>query len=216
VSNPRIQVMALKKAELNDEIVLRMVEMDGRPQEKVEVKFAGPIAASREINGQELPVEGNTVVSNGVLITNFTGYEPRTFALKLGVAPVRMTPVTSTPVTLAYDLAVSSNDDTRTVGGFDSKGNALPAEMLPADLTFDGVQFKLASTGTGKPNAVTAKGQTINLPAGQFNRVCVLAASAEGDQMATFHAGDQAVELTVEAWGGFIGQWDTRLWNLIS
>jgi alpha-mannosidase len=44
----------------------------------------------------------------------------------------------------------------------------------------------------------------------------VLAASAEGDQMATFHAGDQAVELTVEAWGGFIGQWDTRLWNLIS
>lgn len=214
VSNPRIQVMALKKAELNDEIVLRMVEMDGRPQEKVEVKFAGPIAAAREINGQELPVEGNTVVSNGVLITNFTGYEPRTFALKLGVAPVRMTPVTSKPVTLAYDLAVSSNDDTRTVGGFDSKGNALPAEMLPADLTFDGVQFKLGSTGTGKPNAVTAKGQTINLPAGQFNRVYVLAASAEGDQMATFHAGDQAVELTVEAWGGFIGQWDTRLWNL--
>jgi alpha-mannosidase len=34
VSNPRIQVMALKKAELNDEIVLRMVEMDGWPQEK--------------------------------------------------------------------------------------------------------------------------------------------------------------------------------------
>ena len=214
VSNPRIQVMALKKAELNDEIVLRMVEMDGRPQEKVEVKFAGPIAAAREINGQELPVEGNTAVSNGVLIANFTGYQPRTFALKLGVAPVRMTPVTSTPVTLAYDLAVSSNDDTRTVGGFDSKGNALPAERLPADLTFDGIQFKLGSTGTGKPNAVTAKGQTINLPAGQFNRVYVLAASAEGDQAATFHAGDQAVELTVEAWGGFIGQWDTRLWNL--
>jgi alpha-mannosidase len=214
VSNPRIQVMALKKAELNDEIVLRMVEMDGRPQEKVEVKFAGPIAAAREINGQELPVEGNAVVSNGVLITNFTGYQPRTFALKLGVAPARMTPVTSTPVALAYDLAVSSNDDTRTVGGFDSKGNALPAEMLPANLTFDGVQFKLASTGTGKPNAVTAKGQTIDLPAGQFNRVYVLAASAEGDQMATFHAGDQAVELTVEAWGGSIGQWDTRLWNL--
>jgi alpha-mannosidase len=214
VSNPRIQVMALKKAELNDEIVLRMVEMDGRPQEKVEVKFAGPIAAAREINGQELPVEGNAVVSNGVLITNFSGYQPRTFALKLGVAPMRMTPVTSTPVTLAYDLAVSSNDDTRTVDGFDPKGNALPAEMLPADLTFDGVQFKLASTGTGKPNAVTAKGQTINLPTGQFNRVYVLAASAEGDQMATFRAGDQAVELTVEAWGGFIGQWDTRLWNL--
>jgi alpha-mannosidase len=29
VSNPRIQIMALKKAELSDEVVLRMVEMDG-------------------------------------------------------------------------------------------------------------------------------------------------------------------------------------------
>ena len=32
VSNPRIQVMALKKAEASDEMVLRMVEMDGRPR----------------------------------------------------------------------------------------------------------------------------------------------------------------------------------------
>src|ERR1035441_6517346 len=34
--------------------------------------------------------------------------------------------------------------------------------------------------------AVTANGQTITLPAGEFNRVYVLAASAEGDQKATF------------------------------
>ena len=33
--------MALKKAELSDEVILRMVEMDGRPQENVTVRFAG-------------------------------------------------------------------------------------------------------------------------------------------------------------------------------
>ena len=214
VSNPRIQVMALKKAELSDEIVLRMVEMDGRPQPRVVVKFAGPIASAREMNGQELPVTGNPTVTSGTLVTNFTAYQPRTFALKLGSAPAKAVAVTSAPVTLSYDRAVSSNDDTKTVGGFDSKGNAMPAEMLPSELQFNAVRFQLAAAGTGKNDAVTAKGQTIQLPTGQFNRVYVLAASAEDDQKATFKAGDRPVDLTIENWGGKIGQWDTRVWSL--
>ena len=69
-------------------------------------------------------------------------------------------------------------------GGFDGKGNALPAEMLPAQITFNDVQFHLAPAKTGVPNAVVAKGQTIDLPAGSYNRVYVLAASADGDQKA--------------------------------
>ena len=214
ISNPRIQVMALKKAELSDEVILRMVEMDGRPQERVVVKFAGPITAARELNGQELPLPGNPTVSNGTLVTNFTAYQPHTFALKLGPPAAKAAAVTSKPVTLAYDRAVASNDDTKTVGGFDSKGNAMPAEMLPAQLHFNAVDFNLAPAGTGKNNAVTANGQTITLPAGEFNRVYVLAASAEGDQKATFKVGDQSVALTIENWGGFVGQWDTRVWDL--
>jgi len=75
--------MALKKAELSDEVILRMVEMDGRPQQRVVVKFAGAIAAAREVNGQELPVAGYPTVTNGTLVTSFTGDQPRTFALKL-------------------------------------------------------------------------------------------------------------------------------------
>jgi alpha-mannosidase len=214
VSNPRIQIMALKKAELSDEVILRMVELDGRPQQKVVVKFAGAIEAAREVNGQELPVAGNPGLANGTLVTNFTAYQPHTFALKLRAAAEKAAPASSQPVTLAYDLAVASNDDTRSVGGFDSKGNAIPAEMLPGSLQFGPAEFKLAAAGTGKANAVVAKGQTLQLPAGQFNRVYVLAAASDGDQKATFQVGDKAVDLTIQNWGGFIGQWDTRLWNL--
>ena len=214
ISSPRIQVMALKKAELSDEVILRMVEMDGRPQERVVVKFAGPITAARELNGQELPLPGNPTVTNGTLVTNFSAYQPHTFALKLGPPAAKAAAVTSKPVTLAYDRAVASNDDTKTEGGFDSKGNAMPAEMLPAQLRFNAVDFNLAPAGTGKNNAVTAQGQTIALPAGQFNRVYLLAASADGDQKATFKVGDQSVDLNIENWGGFVGQWDTRVWDL--
>ena len=56
IDNPRIRVMALKKAENSDEVILRMVEMDGKADPSVKVTFAGPIAAAREVNGQEQPV----------------------------------------------------------------------------------------------------------------------------------------------------------------
>jgi alpha-mannosidase len=214
VSNPRIQIMALKKAELSGEVILRMVEMDGRPQQNVTVQFAGPIDAAREVNGQELPVTGTPTLLNGALVTSFTAYQPRSFALTMRTATAQAAPATSKPVTLTYDLAVASNDDTRSVGGFDSVGNAIPAEMLPASLDFGPVEFKLAQAATGKANAMVARGQTLQLPAGQFNRVYLLAASSDGDQKATFKVGDAAADLTVENWGGFIGQWDTRLWNL--
>jgi alpha-mannosidase len=214
VSNPRIRIMALKKAELSNEVILRMVEMDGRPQESVAVKFAGGIQAAREVNGQELPVPGNPTLSNGSLVTNFTAYQPRTFALKIAPSSEKAAPASSKPVPLTYDLAVSSNDDTKAAAGFDGKGNAIPAEMLPASLDFGPVEFKLGPAGTGKADAIAAKGQTLQFPSGSFNRVYVLAASSEGDQKATFKAGDRAVELTVEDWGGFVGQWDTRLWKM--
>jgi alpha-mannosidase len=212
IDNPRIRVMALKKAEKSDEIVLRMVELDGKPASNVHVHFAGPIASAREVNGQELPV-GSASVEGGALVTSFTGYQPRTFALKLGAAPAKVTAVASKPVSLHYDLATASNDDTKTVGGFDAKGDALPAEMLPSTLEFNGVKFDLAPAGTGKLNAVVAKGQKLELPSGRYNRVYVLAAATGGDQNAEFRAGEKRTDVTVEDWGGFIGQWDTRLWK---
>ena len=124
-----------------------------------------------------------------------------------------MNGVSSQPVVLKYDLAAASDDDTKSTGGFDKEGDALPAEMLPTQLKVNGVDFTLAPGGAGKPDAVVAKGQAIDLPAGDFNKVYVLAASANGDQQAVFRVGEHAETLTIEDWGGFIGQWDTRLWK---
>jgi len=84
---------------------------------------------------------------------------------------------------------------------------------LPSELSFDGIDFHLAPAQTGKPNAVVAHGQDISLPAGSFNRVYLLAASANGDQKAVFRLGSHTSELTIQDWRGFIGQWDTRQWK---
>jgi alpha-mannosidase len=212
VSNPRIRVMALKKAEESDEVVVRLVELDGRPQRDVKISFASPITAAREVNGQEQPV-GPATVTNGTLVASFGAYQPRTFAVRLGAAPTRVAATRSAPVALHYDLAAASNDGTASSEGFDGKGNSLPAEMLPTQINFHDVKFQLAAAKTGVQDAVIAKGQKIELPSGSYNRVYVLAASADGDQKATFTVGDRKSELTIEDWGGFIGQWDDRVWS---
>jgi alpha-mannosidase len=212
VSNPRIRVLALKKAELSDEIIVRLVELDGKPQVDVRVAFGAPVVAAREVNGQEQPV-GTARVNRGALLTSFSAYQPRTFAVKLAKGSTKVAVVQSVPVPLKYDLAAASNDGTHSVGGFDGKGNALPAEMLPEQITFNDVQFQLAPAKTGAPNAAIAKGQIIDLPSGQYNRVYVLAASADGDQKAIFEVGGKKVELNIQDWGGFIGQWDDRQWS---
>jgi alpha-mannosidase len=212
VNNPRIRVLAVKKAELSDEVIVRLVELDGKPQSDVKISFAAPIASAREVNGQEQPV-GSATVADGALVTSFSGYQPRTFALRLTAPSARVSPVTSTPVPLTYTLVTASNDADRMVGGFDGKGDAFPAEMLPSQILFNDVRFQLASAKTGTPNAVTTQGQTIKLPSGHYNRVYVLAASANGDQKAEFEVGGKKIELNIEDWGGFIGQWDNRHWN---
>ena len=214
VSNPRIRVLALKKAEQGDEIIVRLVELDGKPQPDVRISFDTPITAAREVNGQEQPVRPATL-NGGALVTSFSAYQPRTFAVKLAPPQARIAAVRSVPVALHYDLATASNDGTHSAGGFDSKGNALPAEMLSAQITFNDVQFQLAAAKTGSPNAVVAKGQTIELPAGHHDRVYVLAASAAGDQKATFAVGSEKIDLNIQNWGGFIGQWDDRQWSSV-
>ena len=213
VSDNGVRVMAFKKAEDSNNEVVRLVEMSGKPQRDIRVSFAAPVIAAHEINGQELPV-GQASIAKGDLLANFAPYEIKSYEVKLAPSHVQLIPPRSQPIPLHYDLAAASNDGTKSVGGFDAAGNALPAELLPTDIAYSGIHFKLAPSATGKPDAVVARGQTIQLPAGKFNRVYILAASADGDQQATFKLGDQTADLTIQNWGGYVGQWYDRAFTM--
>jgi alpha-mannosidase len=212
VNNSRVRVLALKKAEESDEVIVRLVELNGQPQSSVRLSFAAPIISAREVNGQELPV-GKATVSKGELVTDLGAYQLRTFALKLGAPRVKLAPSISQTVTLPYDLAATSADGTKSSTGFDAAGRALPAEMLPRGLEYDGIRFQFGPATRGTANAAVAKGQTIALPRGVFNRVYIVAASADGDQKAAFRIGNNPVDLNIQNWSGFIGQWDDRQWK---
>jgi alpha-mannosidase len=209
VNNSRVRVLALKKAEDTDEIIVRIVELDGRAAPDVRVRFAAPVIAAREVNGQEWPV-GSAKIVNGQLATSLGRFQPRTFAVKLAQPPVKQASPRSMPFDLPYDLAVADRDGERMKFGFDGEGFALPAEMLPRELSFAGIVFRLGPAD--KANAVVPRGQQIALPPG-LKRLYVLAASASGDQDVIFRVGNQTAGVKIQHWSGFIGQWDDRQWK---
>ncbi len=212
VNNSRVRVLALKKAEQSNEIIVRMVEISGNPQKNVHVNFAAPLVAAREVTGQEMPL-GTATLSDGQLATDLTPYQLRSFALKLSPSPNKVALLNSQPVLISFDRSVTSSDGSKSVGGFDDKGLAMPAEMLPSDIAYAGFHFHLAPAENGKPNALVAHGQSISLPSGKFNRLYILAASADADQMCIFQIGKRQTELLIQNWSGYIGQWDTRTWS---
>jgi alpha-mannosidase len=215
LNNSRLRVLALKKAERSDEVILRMVEMDGREQENVQITFASPVIAAREVDGQEMPLNAAKIL-HGALVTSFGPYQLRTFAVKVGRLPSSTAPKFQA-IKLPFDRTVASKDGSKSANassGFDGEGRALPAELLPGKINYGGISFALATSQEGIPLAAIPKGETISLPAGSaFKRLYLLAASAGGDQKVTFRVGDNPVELTIQDWSGFIGQWDDRTWN---
>ncbi|HEX6729625.1 MAG TPA: glycoside hydrolase family 38 C-terminal domain-containing protein [Pyrinomonadaceae bacterium] len=220
ISNPRVRVLALKKAENIDEWIVRLVEIDGKRADDVRVSFAGPISSAREVNGQEQPL-GSAIVTKGELVTSFTPHQVHSFAIKLAASTVSIPTSQSRTVALEYDLSVASRDGRPADGSFDawpnnqnaSQGKAIAAEMLPREIVYGGIRFSLAPAGGGTPNALMPRGQTIALPDGKHNRIYLLAAAANGDQKATFNVGQKSFALTIQDWSGFIGQWDDRRWT---
>lgn len=206
VDNSRVRVMALKKAEDADRIVVRVVELDGRPAHSVHIRFAAPVDTARALNGQEIEL-GDATVTDGALVADLGPYELKTFAVRLAPTKTKESAVVWTAVPLPADRVVATNDGSHAAPGFDDAGRSLPAEMLPDDIPYGAVHFKLDR----EKRAVVPHDQTIAIPAGK--RLYILAAAAVGDPRIEFEAGDEPVAMTVENWGGFIGQWDTRSWT---
>lgn len=227
VSNRDVVVSAVKKAENGDDLIVRIVEAKGKAAKGVQLTFAGPIVSAREVNGQEQDL-GNAVVQNGRLVFDITPYHLKTFAVKLKPAEAKLALAQSTPIDLPYNIDVMSFDAHKADGDFDGRGRSFPAEMLPDVITSENIAFKVGPKADGENNAVSCQGQTIKLPAGNFNKLYILAAAtdtmggggfrggqggAEAARRNAFKIGGASFEIPVEVWSGYYGQWERRLWE---
>ncbi|MFT3784213.1 MAG: glycoside hydrolase family 38 C-terminal domain-containing protein [Nibricoccus sp.] len=211
VTHSGVSIAAVKKAEDSNDVVIRLKELTGTSATGVRLNAAVPIVAAREVDGQERPL-GEAKLSNGTLEFDIGHYSLRAFALKLAAPSTHLEEPKSTAVALTFDEDVVSNDSNRKDGRFNAEGCTYPAEQLPNPIVSEGISFKVGSVADGQYNALAARGQTIALPAGNFNRLYFLAAS-DGETSARFAIDSHAFDLNVQDWSGYVGQWDNRLWR---
>ena len=246
----QVAIVALKKAEDSDELVVRLQERYGKPA-RTNVRLPGAVTAVREINAAEEEVgpfaqpqpqgRGNQPAQRPLLANvELKPYQTRTLAFRLAPAvagatatmfptgrgaapggqpappppqPIAAAERISTPLTLPFNLDGVTTDKDRNDGDFDGRKRTIAAELLPKQLTINGVRFEFGSGATGAKNVLVPKGERITLPAGSFNRVYLLAAAVGGDIPMTINLLPSTTprQLLVREWEGAIGQWWSRL-----
>jgi len=210
IDSPAVIGMALKRAERSEDVILRVRETRGQAAPQVRIGLGDGVAAAREVTGEEQDL-GPATLESGALVTDFSSYQVRSFALTLAPPPVTLDPPGSRPVALPLDTDVVSFNADREDGAVDPLGGASYAgELFPETLTHGGIRYELGTTGPGEPNAVTCSGQTVALDPQAGDRLYLLAAGL-GDTAGTFTVGQTEVELAIQDYQGRIGGWVGRV-----
>jgi alpha-mannosidase len=198
-----VALRAIKQAEDSDAYVVRFYETAGQGAQKAQVRFAADIVEAKELNGNEEEIGAASATGN-TLSFEIGSYGMKTYLVRLA-KPQAPAAVASAAVVLPYNMKTASFNAFRTEVNFDGKGNAYAAELLPEILTFKGIEFRLNDPATA--NGVKCRQDTVSLPAGNYNKLYLLAAATRHDTKATFVVGDKEQEVVVPYYGGFIGQW---------
>lgn len=203
-NSEKVGLMAFKKAENSEYFIIRVNELLGKDQKGLSARFHAKIEDAYEVNGQEKKI-GPAEFSAEMLKFDISHYTIRSFAVKF--ASQAATPA-QLPLQLPYNQDVLSFDRNRADGDFTNR-QTYPAELFPGGLISEGIHFKMGLTKDEENNVLNCDGQTIGIPSGNYNKVYILAAAA-GDQKGEFLLGGQPVNLTIQNWTGFIGQFYNR------
>ena len=102
-SHPQVVLRAMKFAEDGDEIVVRLNEGTGTPVEHYALRLGAGVAEARELFASE-EEKGPATVKDGCLVTDFTPYQIKTFALRLQPAAQVGHAAKATPLTLPMNV----------------------------------------------------------------------------------------------------------------
>lgn len=207
INNAQVGVMAFKKMENSDYYVVRFNELSGKDLKSVKATFPAIVADAYEINGQEQRI-GNATVNNGVLGFDLSHYTIRSFAVKLKTGTAKQE-IVQASVELPYNSDGISYDVNRSDGNFNDQ-QAIPAELLPATVVSEDIKFVIGNKADGGRNVLYCDGQTINLPAGEFTKIYLLAV-ASNDTGADFTVDGQTIKLNIQQWNGYVGQSYNRI-----
>ncbi|MCE5341222.1 MAG: glycosyl hydrolase-related protein [Planctomycetaceae bacterium] len=206
----QVEVLAIKKAEREDVVVVRVKELLGKPLKNVQLSLGNGVKSAYEVNGQEFKI-GEAVVKDSKLTFDMGSYGIRSFAVELKSPAQKIAKPNYEFVKLDYNADAISSDKNKADGKM-AQDCSYSADLVPDVIVSESVEFATGPKADGQNNVAVCKGQEIKLPKDKYNRLYVLAAADE-DTKGVFKIGSQETLLGVQNWTGFIGQWYNRVFD---
>lgn len=204
INNENVIIRAVKQAEDDDSIVIRVNEGAGRQQTKVAVEFFESIDEAEEIFANE-QFKSRAKTKGKSIIFDIKPYGVKSFKIKLK-KPAKKGHESFKKLELECNSkGFTSNEDKRNViiqGG----GCSLPAELYPQSLTVGGITFRMTDAAAEK-DVMVAREQSIELPKG-MTKLYILAASTMGDRDAVFYVDGKEKNITIHSFSEPIARWD--------
>lgn len=206
----QVEVLAIKKAERENVVIVRVKELLGKPAQNVRLAIGRGVKSAYEVNGQEYKI-ADAVIKDSNLMFDIGGYGIRSFALELKSSSQKVAEPNYAIVEPAYNEDVISSDKNKADGKM-AQDCSYSAELVPDEIISESIKFKTGPKIDGQNNVVVCKGQEIKLPEGKYNRLYILAAADE-DTNGVFKIGSQETSLGIQCWTGFIGRWYNRVFD---
>ncbi|MBF9016773.1 MULTISPECIES: glycoside hydrolase family 38 C-terminal domain-containing protein [unclassified Oceanispirochaeta] len=205
ISDPQIGILAVKKAEDNNSLIIRIYERYGK-KACGHIVFSCDLLEAIEVNGLEEPMAEADFTGNRLRVS-IPACGIRSFSVKLSGQAEKL---------LTRQKSLTLDFNKRMIGKNSEKGEALfPSEITPGKIDSGNVSFLM---NTDQPeNALQCGGQKIPVPV-NFDSIFLLTGS-EANMKVPFTWLDKegrklAEELcTVSSMTEFAGQWDRRLWK---
>ncbi|MGH9465516.1 MAG: glycoside hydrolase family 38 C-terminal domain-containing protein, partial [Thermoanaerobaculia bacterium] len=197
-----VAVRALKKAEDDEALIVRLQETRGRTTRGVRLALPTALRSARATDGRERP-HLEVPPRDGDLELDFLPFELRTLALAPEPTRHPLAPPSGRPQALPYDHPAVSFHGDRPID-FDGRGRSFPGELWPEAVVVGGVRVPLGPAAPGLANALACAGQELawEEPA---ERLLLLLASAGGTRVADLAVGGRRERARVPCWTGPIG-----------
>lgn len=199
-----IIVRAIKAAEDQDGIVIRVNEGTGKAHKNVEISMLGDILTASEILASEEYL-GNAKIKDGKLVFDIKPFEVKSFKVTVS-AEKNKARESFKKIELEYNSSGITSDDYKVNTILQGSGCSLPDELIPDSLTVHGVTFRMPNVNMQK-NIFIPREQEIEIPKGS-TKMYILAASTIGKQDITIFADNKERHLTIYPLRESFAQWD--------
>ena len=204
VGSNNIIVRAIKKADRDDDIVIRVNSSSTKEIKNAEISFFADILEANETYGSEEIIKKAKTEGNK-LILSLKPYEIKTFKLRLDCEK-NTAKESFKKLNLEFNAQGITSDYSKINVILQGSGCSLPDELLGESRTTQGITFRMPSVENNK-NVMIMREQEIEIPKGT-TKLYMLAASTLGDRDITLFADNKEKHLTIHSMREDVLRWD--------